>query len=82
MPVTIWTANGNEGRPEGITVSSILIGEGDPPSVLGLIAPDPSFWDAVRASKRFVVHVLERDMPESPTSSRCDTQEIRVKVFP
>jgi flavin reductase (DIM6/NTAB) family NADH-FMN oxidoreductase RutF len=60
MPVTIWTANGNEGRPEGITVSSILIGEGDPPSVLGLIAPDSSFWDAVRASKRFVVHVLDK----------------------
>ena len=59
MPVTIWTANGNKGRPEGITVSSILIGEGDPPSVLGLIAPDSSFWDAVRASKRFVVHVLD-----------------------
>ena len=60
MPVTIWTANGNEGRSEGITVSSILIGEGDPPSVLGLVAPDSSFWDAVRASKRFVVHVLDK----------------------
>ena len=59
MPVTIWTATGIEGRPEGITVSSILVGEGDPPSVLGLIAPDSSFWDAVRASKRFVVHVLD-----------------------
>ncbi len=60
MPVTIWTAYGKEGSPEGITVSSVLIGEGDPPSVLGLIAPDSSFWDAVCASKRFVVHVLDK----------------------
>lgn len=60
MPVTVWTANGNEGGPEGLTVSSIFIGEGDPPSVLGLIAPDSSFWDAMRESKRFVVHVLDQ----------------------
>ncbi len=60
MPVTVLTANGSEGRPEGLTVSSIFIGEGDPPSVLGLIAPDSPFWDAVRASKRFVVHVLDK----------------------
>jgi 3-hydroxy-9,10-secoandrosta-1,3,5(10)-triene-9,17-dione monooxygenase reductase component len=60
MPVTIWTAQGDEGRPEGITVSSVLIGEGDPPWVFGLIAPDSSFWDAVRVSKRFVIHVLDK----------------------
>jgi flavin reductase (DIM6/NTAB) family NADH-FMN oxidoreductase RutF len=61
MPVTIWTAHGEEGLVAGITMSSVLVGEGDPPSVLGLIAPDSLFWDAVQTSKRFVVHVLNRD---------------------
>jgi flavin reductase (DIM6/NTAB) family NADH-FMN oxidoreductase RutF len=41
-------------------VSSVLVEEGESPYVLGLIAPDSAFWDAVRVSKRFVVHVLER----------------------
>jgi flavin reductase (DIM6/NTAB) family NADH-FMN oxidoreductase RutF len=58
-PVTVWTAYENAGRSTGITVSSVLIGEGEPPSVLGLIAPDSDFWEALRASKRFVVHVLD-----------------------
>jgi flavin reductase (DIM6/NTAB) family NADH-FMN oxidoreductase RutF len=60
MPVTIWTAYGEEVLPTGITVSSVLVEEGESPFVLGLIAPDSAFWDAVRVSKRFVVHVLDR----------------------
>ena len=59
-PVTIWTSYGEAGLTAGITVSSVLVGEGEPPSVLGLIAPDSTFWDALRASERFVVHVLDR----------------------
>jgi 3-hydroxy-9,10-secoandrosta-1,3,5(10)-triene-9,17-dione monooxygenase reductase component len=61
MPVTIWTAYGVEDFPAGITVSSMLVEEGDPPCVLGLIAPDSTLWDAVRVSKRFVVHILDRN---------------------
>jgi 3-hydroxy-9,10-secoandrosta-1,3,5(10)-triene-9,17-dione monooxygenase reductase component len=60
MPVTIWTAYGDEDLPAGITVSSVLVEEGEPPCVLGLLAPDSTFWDAVRLSKRFMVHVLDR----------------------
>jgi 3-hydroxy-9,10-secoandrosta-1,3,5(10)-triene-9,17-dione monooxygenase reductase component len=59
MPVTIWTAYEEEGLPTGLTMSSVLVSEGDPPTVLGLVAPDSAFWDAVRVSKRFVVHVLD-----------------------
>ena len=58
-PVTVWTAYEEAEESTGITVSSILIGEGKPPSVLGFIAPDSNFWEALRASKRFVVHVLD-----------------------
>ncbi len=61
MPVTIWTAYGEEDLAAGITVSSAIVAEGDPPSVLGLVAPDSAFWDSVRTSKRFVVHVLNQD---------------------
>ena len=59
-PVTVWTSYAEAGLHEGVTVSSVLVGEGEPPSILGLIAPDSAFWDALRASKRFVVHVLDR----------------------
>lgn len=60
-PVTVWTAYGPDGSPTGITVSSILVVEGDPPSVVGLIAPLSDFWESATATKRFVVHVLESD---------------------
>lgn len=58
-PVTAWTTYGPDGTPMGITVSSVLIAEGDTPSVLGLIAPMSDFWEALRVSKRFVMHVLD-----------------------
>lgn len=57
-PVTVWTAYGPGGTQTGITVSSVLVAEGDAPTILGLIAPLSEFWDAVQVSKRFVVHVL------------------------
>jgi 3-hydroxy-9,10-secoandrosta-1,3,5(10)-triene-9,17-dione monooxygenase reductase component len=60
MPVTVWTAYEGRDVAAGLTVSSVLVEEGDPPCVLGLVAPDSSLWDAVLSSKRFVVHVLDR----------------------
>jgi 3-hydroxy-9,10-secoandrosta-1,3,5(10)-triene-9,17-dione monooxygenase reductase component len=59
--VTVWTASFADGRATGITVSSLLVAEGEPPAVLGLIGTLTNFWDAVRESKRFVVHVLSED---------------------
>lgn len=57
-PVTVWTALDPSGRPAGITVSSIVVAEGEPASVLGLVGPLSEFWEAAAASRRFVVHVL------------------------
>ena len=56
-PVTIWTA----GRPPGgagLTVSSILVAEGEPARLLGLIDPTSAFWEAMQETRAFVVHVL------------------------
>lgn len=56
-PVTVWTA----GRPPGwagLTVSSLLVAEGEPARLLGLIDPASSFWEAMREAGAFVVHVL------------------------
>jgi 3-hydroxy-9,10-secoandrosta-1,3,5(10)-triene-9,17-dione monooxygenase reductase component len=58
-PVTLWTAGQEEART-GLTVSSILVAEGDPSSVLGLVNDMSGLWDAVQATGAFVVHVLER----------------------
>ncbi|MGH9122485.1 MAG: flavin reductase family protein [Acidimicrobiales bacterium] len=60
-PVTVWTAYSDAHERSALTVSSILLAEGDPPSVLGLVGPLTDFWEAVRESKRFVVHILSED---------------------
>lgn len=57
-PVTVWTAYDSEGRGTGITVSSVMVAEGEPASVLGLVGPLSDFWEAAQASGRFIVHVL------------------------
>jgi 3-hydroxy-9,10-secoandrosta-1,3,5(10)-triene-9,17-dione monooxygenase reductase component len=46
-PVTVWTA----GRPPGgagLTVSSVLVAEGQPARLLGLIDPTSAFWEAAQ----------------------------------
>jgi 3-hydroxy-9,10-secoandrosta-1,3,5(10)-triene-9,17-dione monooxygenase reductase component len=56
-PVTVWTA----GRPPGgagLTVSSVLVAEGQPARLLGLIGPTSAFWEAMQETGAFVVHVL------------------------
>ena len=39
--VTLWTAPG----PAGLTVSSMLVADGEPGRVLGLIDEESDFWD-------------------------------------
>jgi 3-hydroxy-9,10-secoandrosta-1,3,5(10)-triene-9,17-dione monooxygenase reductase component len=56
-PVTVWTSGG-PGEPAGLTVSSLLVAEGQPPLVIGLISPTSDLWEAIRGTGRFVVHVL------------------------
>ena len=56
-PVTVWTA----GRPPGgagLTVSSVLVAEGQPARLLGLIDPTSAFWEAAQETRGFVVHIL------------------------
>ncbi|MFN2490418.1 MAG: flavin reductase family protein [Actinomycetota bacterium] len=58
-PVTLWTGM-HEERRAGLTVSSLLVVEGAPSSVVGLVNPTADLWEVVEASETFVVHVLER----------------------
>ncbi|HEV8653502.1 MAG TPA: flavin reductase family protein [Actinomycetes bacterium] len=56
-PVTVWTA-GHPSTGAGLTVSSVLVAEGQPARLLGLIDPTSAFWEAVQETRGFVVHVL------------------------
>ena len=53
-PVTLWTTPG----PAGLTVSSMLVADGEPGRVLGLIDEESDFWDAVERTRRFAVTPL------------------------
>jgi 3-hydroxy-9,10-secoandrosta-1,3,5(10)-triene-9,17-dione monooxygenase reductase component len=55
--VTLWTTPG----PAGLTVSSMLVADGEPGRVLGLIDAESEFWDAVSQSRRFAVVPLGAD---------------------
>jgi len=57
-PVTVWTA-GSRDRRAGLTVSSLLVAEGDPAEVLGLLDPLSELFDVLVERGSFVVHVLE-----------------------
>jgi len=50
-PVTLWTAAG----PAGLTVSSLLVADGDPGRVLGLVDDESDLWEALSATGRFTV---------------------------
>jgi flavin reductase (DIM6/NTAB) family NADH-FMN oxidoreductase RutF len=57
-PVTVWTA-GDPGAATGLTVSSVLVAEGAPALLLGLISPTSDLWDTIRDTGKFVVHILD-----------------------
>ena len=59
-PVTVVTA-GQPRRPAGLTVSSLMIAEGEPASVFLLIGTTTDLWDAIEESGRFVVHIVDDD---------------------
>lgn len=60
LPVTVWLAGSPDSRePAGLTVSSVLIGQGDPGMLAGLVSPLSDLTGAVQPSGApFVVHVL------------------------
>jgi flavin reductase (DIM6/NTAB) family NADH-FMN oxidoreductase RutF len=57
-PVTIWTAGAGD-RRAGLTVSSLLLAEGDPAHVLGLLDPLSDLFHVLAERGSFVVQVLE-----------------------
>jgi 3-hydroxy-9,10-secoandrosta-1,3,5(10)-triene-9,17-dione monooxygenase reductase component len=56
-PVTVWTAGQLPGGA-GLTVASVLVAEGQPVRLLGLIDPTSAFLEAAQETGAFVVHVL------------------------
>lgn len=59
--VTLWTAIGPDGRPTGLTVSSTMIIDGEPPLVIGLIDRESTTYEAIQATGRFTVSILGPD---------------------
>ena len=57
-PVTVITSGAADART-GLTVSSLMIAEGEPARVYFLVGPATDLYDAIRVTGRFVVHVLE-----------------------
>ncbi len=60
LPVTIWTSGGSD-DPVGLTVSSLVVADGEPPVVSGLIAETTDLYAVVMETERFVIHVLRDD---------------------
>ena len=56
--VSLWTA-GDPSDRAGLTVSSYLVGHGDPGHVLALVDPDSALADTVQDTGRCVVQLLE-----------------------
>nr|WP_239136102.1 flavin reductase family protein [Dactylosporangium siamense] len=55
--VSLWTAGG-AGAPAGLTVSSMLVVDGDPGRVVGLVDDESDLWTAIEATGRFAVTPL------------------------
>lgn len=56
--VSLWTA-GSARERAGLTVSSLMVANGSPAFVLGLVDPDSAFYEAVTGTGLAVVHLLE-----------------------
>ncbi|MDH3538383.1 MAG: flavin reductase family protein [Acidimicrobiia bacterium] len=56
-PVTVITA-GQPGNESALTVSSLMVAEGEPSSVIALIGTNTDLWEAIESTRRFVVHIL------------------------
>ena len=57
--VSLWTAGEGSDRA-GLTVSSVMVANGDPASVVGLLDPDSDLHTALTATGRGVVQLLHR----------------------
>ncbi|MEV6928369.1 flavin reductase family protein [Dactylosporangium sp. NPDC051485] len=59
--VTLWTAAGERQGDKGLTVSSMLVVDGDPGRVLGLVDEESDLWEAAESAGRFAVCLLEEE---------------------
>ena len=57
LPVSLWTAV-DDGRPVGWTVSSMMVADGEPAQVLGLVDEDSDLADAARRSRTVAISLL------------------------
>ena len=55
--VTLWTANPSA----GLTVSSMLVADGDPGHVVGLVDDESDLWTAIQERRRFAITLLGAD---------------------
>lgn len=65
--VSLWTAGAGTGRA-GLTVSSLMVANGDPAHVLALVDPDSELAAVVQTTRRAVVQLMEwphRDLAEA-----------------
>lgn len=58
--VTLWTAAPPRGRA-GLTVSSMMVADGDPGRVVALLDPDSDLWEAAREARTVAVSALGYD---------------------
>jgi 3-hydroxy-9,10-secoandrosta-1,3,5(10)-triene-9,17-dione monooxygenase reductase component len=56
-PVTLWTAGADRSRA-GLTVSSVLIVDGRPGRVAGIVDEESDLWSSLESTGRFVVSLL------------------------
>lgn len=56
--VSVW-ATGDETTRKGLTVSSMMIGDGDPGQVVGLIDADSDLWDLLEQTRTVAVSLLD-----------------------
>jgi 3-hydroxy-9,10-secoandrosta-1,3,5(10)-triene-9,17-dione monooxygenase reductase component len=56
-PVTVWTAGEGSGRA-GLTVSSILVVDGEPGRVIGVLDDESELWEAMRDTGRAAITML------------------------
>lgn len=56
-PVGLWTS-AYDGKRAGLTVSSMLVADGDPGYVIGLIDAESDLWETLRQARTAVVALL------------------------
>lgn len=65
--VSLWTSGDLEGRA-GLTVTSLMVANGEPGRVLALLDPDSDLADVLESTGRAVVHLLtwaQRDLADA-----------------